>query len=1060
MKREPEGLARPRLRSPATDRSRQHQITFHTRHVHCVAELSRCLALISPSPKMMTKTRYGVLAFAVLIGMHYILSFSHEGYGQATSLESIAKQFSSSFPKGSSSNSTVTGHKIWHEPPYKTPIPDTFYLKPNTTQRRANAVIVSLARNGDLDGIIRSVAQLEVKFNQKFKYPYVFLNEEPFTDHFKNTVRTLTDSKVEFGLIPHDHWFQPDWIDENKAAAARQDMIEHDVIYGGSVPYRNMCRFNSGFFYRHELLKKYRYYWRVEPDVNFYCNLDYDPFLFMQDESKKYGFTISLPEYERTIPTLWATVRDFIKEYPELISPENAMGFLSDDGGLTYNNCHFWSNFEIADLDLWRGEAYTKFFDFLDSRGGFYYERWGDAPVHSIGAALFARKDQIHFFDDIGELEPHFVAQLGPIDCQAITTTRSSTVRRSHPTLEDNAGVTSMTTLIARAGRVSIVMIAYSHRVHPHTNGSPTFSDQGAVYTSSRSPTEPIHFRSSVEHIGKPRIELTTILCWALPDVFPCLSGLSISQQLPPQSFAYSLRFQPVLSFSSLSAVYEHSAPSNSTRDADGNLKPPISPHTRRHSRIHSRNLSVFFPRPGSVSEATIDEDGVQELEIRPTLGAGFSFGTTPPPEEMPMPSANESGGITPSSSASRRGHHHKHSVSHTFFSFLEPRGTDSQTLVTQPTPTPISPWMPISPFPSDASLSSVPGKTEPALLRDQRQAQPRAVYLATATGQFLLGATLWVQGQQCGSLSVTALGYWAVFDAIGVAIPHLRFHVSKPYATARTLPVLLFAQSVYLMFSAVYVCKEALEHLLLSADAGDGHHHHAGDEVAGILFPLITTFSTFCTLAGTALILDSHARLVSLAGNRIPPLRYLLSSKPAASASLLRPEPTAPLARALSNPYSATPLLIALGILGTALVVPPGEHRPVDLALAGAASAATFSAAYRACIVLGAVLLQTAPARGLRSGRMEAFLRAMRDVERHPQVLHLPAPHIWQLAADGGLEDGDGMVVTLEVHVSPTLGDDDVLMLTRWVRDRVATALGMGGSSGQAEVTVGVVRG
>jgi hypothetical protein len=33
-----------------------------------------------------------------------------------------------------------------------------------------------------------------------------------------------------------------------------------------------------------------------------------------------------------------------------------------------------WSNFEIADMDFWRGEAYTAFFDFLDSQGGFYYE--------------------------------------------------------------------------------------------------------------------------------------------------------------------------------------------------------------------------------------------------------------------------------------------------------------------------------------------------------------------------------------------------------------------------------------------------------------------------------------------------------------------------------------------------------------------------------------------------------------------------------------------------------------------------------------------------------------
>jgi hypothetical protein len=29
-------------------------------------------------------------------------------------------------------------------------------------------------------------------------------------------------------------------------------------------------------------------------------------------------------------------------------------------------------------------------------------QRWGDAPVHSIAASLFARKDQVHFFGNIG----------------------------------------------------------------------------------------------------------------------------------------------------------------------------------------------------------------------------------------------------------------------------------------------------------------------------------------------------------------------------------------------------------------------------------------------------------------------------------------------------------------------------------------------------------------------------------------------------------------------------------------------------------------------------------
>jgi alpha 1,2-mannosyltransferase len=31
-------------------------------------------------------------------------------------------------------------------------------------------------------------------------------------------------------------------------------------------------------------------------------------------------------------------------------------------------------------------------------------QRWGDAPVHSIAAALFAPKSQLHFFKDIGKL--------------------------------------------------------------------------------------------------------------------------------------------------------------------------------------------------------------------------------------------------------------------------------------------------------------------------------------------------------------------------------------------------------------------------------------------------------------------------------------------------------------------------------------------------------------------------------------------------------------------------------------------------------------------------------
>lgn len=45
---------------------------------------------------------------------------------------------------------------------------------------------------------------------------------------------------------------------------------------------------------------------------------------------------------------------------------------------------------------------WTDFFEFLGHNGGFFYERWGDAPVHSIAASVFLPKERIYFFDDLG----------------------------------------------------------------------------------------------------------------------------------------------------------------------------------------------------------------------------------------------------------------------------------------------------------------------------------------------------------------------------------------------------------------------------------------------------------------------------------------------------------------------------------------------------------------------------------------------------------------------------------------------------------------------------------
>ncbi|KAJ4486817.1 hypothetical protein C8R41DRAFT_921203 [Lentinula lateritia] len=709
------------------------------------------------------------------------------------------------------------------------------------------------------------------------------------------------------------------------------------------------------------------------------------------------------------------------------------------------------------------------------------------------------------------------------------------------------------------------------------------------------------------------------------------------SRPTPPRSPTTTKRMSALSASSSLPENRNTLSPSSSLGDATGQevAKPgqgqesqnnfDSKQHNRRHSRLHSRNLSIFFPRPGSLPANSISEDGAQELEFpssysnvgvealpmpsagssvsfpssgrRTTtslqngtngqltpLGANFTFGGRPGrppalsgPTTVPTPPLMSNGPSSASSTSSRRGHHHKHSLSHNFFSFLEPGAgglpsagagvgvEQEQELYTQPTPTPMSPWNPISPFPRSAGMA--PGSAGHAHAHSHSQSLNYSHFPPTPTLptgptassssssdlsvntnadiqsynstlptsplalpftiiQFFLGAFLWVSGQQIGSLGTTGLGYWVVFDSLGVGVGRVlgswlregsaesgtssgngRSALRRPYGNARIETVLQFAQSVYLMFSSVYVCKETVEHVLLSAGSaggGDGHHHHAGDEDPnghlGIQFPYILAFISFVTITMSAMMFDNHKKLVEITGNRIPSISTLVRSftssilSPLSSLSHQRwptranedPPPSSLLGIIISNPYVVFPLGMCVGIWWGGVGLDVSHHRTFDLFLAGIITFVTFRVSYSASVVLGTVLLQTAPRRiteggnagrigrigGIRRvGRMEAFLRAMKDVERHPQVLHLPAPHIWQFTPTPAVLSGSSdntynaksftktsptpehLVVTLELHVRRDLSDEDVLKLTRWAWEKCVGAL-TGGVSRSIDLT------
>ncbi|KAJ1860600.1 alpha 1,2-mannosyltransferase 2.4.1, partial [Coemansia sp. RSA 989] len=96
---------------------------------------------------------------------------------------------------------------------------------------RASAAFVVLTRNNDLKQLRETLVQLEDRFNRRYHYPYVFLNNEPFSDEFKEKIQSVVSGECQFGLIPEEHWSYPEFINQTRASEARQDMQNRKIIY-------------------------------------------------------------------------------------------------------------------------------------------------------------------------------------------------------------------------------------------------------------------------------------------------------------------------------------------------------------------------------------------------------------------------------------------------------------------------------------------------------------------------------------------------------------------------------------------------------------------------------------------------------------------------------------------------------------------------------------------------------------------------------------------------------------------------------------------------------------
>ncbi|KAI1777161.1 glycolipid 2-alpha-mannosyltransferase-domain-containing protein [Hypoxylon cercidicola] len=282
-------------------------------------------------------------------------------------------------------------------------------------ESRPKAAFISLVRNEELEDMVASILQVESRFNGRdtHQYDWVFFNSEDFTEEFQAAISNSTSSRCYFERIPKEHWSIPSWVDETRFDVGRQGKawLQSD---------HHMCRWNAGIFALEERLADYDWYWRVESAVKFHCDINYDVFRFMQDNNMAYGFNKAILDDARSFPSLWEQTKAFIEQNGDLVDNDADFNWLlhtADDqddvirphtgaeeklSDGEYNNCQFYSNFEIGSPDFFRSKKHRAYFNHLDQAGGFYYERLGDAPVHTLSVSLFLPKDRLWYFRDIG----------------------------------------------------------------------------------------------------------------------------------------------------------------------------------------------------------------------------------------------------------------------------------------------------------------------------------------------------------------------------------------------------------------------------------------------------------------------------------------------------------------------------------------------------------------------------------------------------------------------------------------------------------------------------------
>lgn len=260
-----------------------------------------------------------------------------------------------------------------------------------------NAVVYLVrASDKDVSEFIQSIESIKRFFIEKNEVDIICFHEEDLCPHI-NKINGQVKVNLKYVQIK----FQIPDINKHLNIPEFYPHPTHGngpIAYGHpgfTLGYRHMCRFFAGEIFRNDILNDYNYIMRMDTDSKVLRQVDYNVFDYMSTNDLYYGFIANAVQLDnpKVCIGLWAKSLEW--------SNSNKEACLKEPLKEIEEYKLYYTNFEICKLEWFKKSKYLDFFDYIDSAGGIYTNRWGDHVIRYIGVNMLMEDNHKYPIYDI-----------------------------------------------------------------------------------------------------------------------------------------------------------------------------------------------------------------------------------------------------------------------------------------------------------------------------------------------------------------------------------------------------------------------------------------------------------------------------------------------------------------------------------------------------------------------------------------------------------------------------------------------------------------------------------